>query len=79
MADGLFGLRHHLVIGRNNDNNNIGDFGTPGTHGRKSFVARCIQKGNVFVVWKGHFISTDVLCDSPRFASDHIGLADIVK
>ena len=79
VADGLFGLGHHLVVGRNDNDDNVGDFGTPSTHRRKSFVARCIQKGNVFVVGKGHFIGTDVLRDTPRFAGNHIGLADIVK
>ncbi len=48
MGDGFFCLRHHRIVGGNHDNRNVGGFGTTGTHGRKCFVTRGIEEGDLF-------------------------------
>ena len=47
MRDGLFGGRHHAVVGGNDDNGDVGYLCTAGTHGRKGLMTGRIQERNV--------------------------------
>ena len=79
MSDCLLGSRHHRVIGSDDDDGNIGSLGTTGTHGGKCFVTRSIKEGYLATTLQGHTVSTDVLGDTTRLTSNHIGIADIVE
>ena len=79
MTDGLLSLWHDVVIGSNDNNGNIGDLSTTGTHGSERLVTWRIEEGDVLAVLHLHVVSTDVLSDTTGLTSNHIRLADIVE
>src|SRR5665647_1386955 len=79
MVDGFNGLWHHIIVSCNDDDDNVGDFGTTGTHGGKGFVTRCIQEGDFTTVIQRNVISTDVLCDTTGFTGNNIGATNIIE
>ena len=79
MSDGLFGGRHHRVISRNNDDGNIGNLSTTGTHGRKSLMAWCIEECNLTTILQFHVVGTDVLGDTTSLTSNHVCVTDMVE
>ena len=78
MVDGLLGLRHHAVVGRNHQNDHVGGSGATGTHRRESGVPRRVDEGDVAVL-RVHVIGTDVLGDAPGLAGHHAGVADMIE
>ena len=78
MVDGLDGLRHDAVIGRHDDDRNVGDGGAAGTHGRKGFVARRVEERDLLAV-QLDAVGADMLGDAAGLALDDVGLADIVQ
>ena len=60
VVDGFNGLRHHAVVRRDNQNNDVGHLCTTGTHGGKRFVTGRVNKGNTAAV-DGNLRSTDGL------------------
>ena len=79
MVDCLDGLRHHCVIGCDNDDGQVGELGTSCTHRREGLVSRGVEEGDLPAVGENHVVCSDVLCDSSGLSRDHIGLADIVQ
>ena len=79
VVDGLFRLRHDVVIGCNDDDSNVGDLCTAGTHGRKGFVTRRIQEGDVSAAIERHVVGSDVLRDTTRLTGNNVGVADVVE
>ena len=79
MVDSLTCLGHYGFVGGNYDDRHIGDAGTAGTHGRKGFVARCVEEGDLFPVGTEHLISADMLGDTSSFAGHHVGTPDKVE
>ena len=82
VVQSLDGLRHDAVVGRDNENRDVGGLGTTGTHGGKRFVARGVNEGDGAFdafVHGVNLVRTDVLRDSTGFASDNICLADAVE
>ena len=79
VVDGFLGLRHDVVVGSNDDDGNVGDLSTTGTHSRESLVTRSIQEGDVAAILQLHVVGTDMLCDAARLTCDDIRLADIVE
>ena len=78
MVDRFYRLRHHTVIGSNNQNGNICRACATHTHSRKRLVSRCIQEGNLLPVHLYH-IGADMLCDSSGLSVDHIGVTDCIQ
>ena len=79
VVDRLYCLRHHAVVGGDNQHDNIGDFGTTGTHGCERGVARCIDKGNPSARRGGYLIRADMLGDAAGFARSHLTRTDGVE
>ena len=79
MIDGFYCLWHHTIICRHNENDDIGYAGTSGTHCRKSFVARRIEKTNFTTITYFDVIRTNMLRNAARFTFHHIGLSDIIQ
>ena len=79
MVDGLDCLWHDRIIGGYNDDRQVGELCTTGTHGCKGLVTRSVEEGNPASVGEYHVVCTDVLCDTSGLACDHIGLPDIVE
>ncbi len=79
MVDGLDGLRHDIVISSDDNDTEVGHFGTAGTHGGEGLMARSVKEGDVAAVREFHVIGTDMLGDAAGLACDHVGIADIVE
>ncbi len=78
MADSLHGLRHNTVVCSHHENGNIRCIGSAHTHCSKCFMARCIQKCNLFSVTLYH-ISADVLSDASCFPVDDMSIPDRIQ
>ena len=78
MMDCFTGLRHHAVIGSNNQNNNVGCLGTARPHGGERLVARGIKEGHHATLCFD-VIGTNVLGNTTRFTGSHLGTSNIVK
>ena len=50
MVNGFLGLGHDVVICRYNDDRNVGDLGSSGTHGSESLVTWCVKEGNALAI-----------------------------
>ena len=78
MIDSFHSLRHHAVIGSNNQNRNICGISATHTHSGKRLVSRCIQESNAPTV-NIYSIRTYVLCDTSGFFIRHICLTDCIE
>ena len=78
MVDCFNRLRHNTVIGRYNQNCDIGSLGTAGTHCCKRFMTWSIQECDLAIIRRNH-ISTDVLRNAAGFNAGDRRLADIVQ
>ena len=79
MGDGLLGGRHHRVVGCNDDDGNIGDLSTTGTHGGECLVTRGVEESDLSAVLQFHVVGTDVLRDTTGLTGNHVGIADEVE
>ena len=79
MGDGLLRLRHHVIVGSHNDDGDVRHLGTTGTHGGERLVTRRVEEGNPATILHLHVVSTNVLSDTTRLASNHVGLTDVVE
>ncbi|MNQ64530.1 hypothetical protein D3C85_789580 [compost metagenome] len=75
---GFLGLRHHAVVGRHHQDDDVGGLGTTGTHGGKRCVARGVEEGHHAAVGF-HVVGADVLGDATRFTGRHLGAANVVE
>ncbi len=78
MRNGLFGLRHHAVVGCHNEHDDVGNLRAARAHSRERFVARRVDEHHPALAYM-RFIRADVLRDSARFAGGHFGFADCVE
>ena len=82
MVDRLDRLRHHAVIGRDDDDRDIRRLGTTSTHGGERLVTRGIDEGDRAVDtvdFGGHLVRTDVLGDTAGLGLSDLGGADAVE
>ena len=79
MVDGFDGLRHHIIVGRHNNNGDVGNLRTAGTHGGKCFVARGIEEGDFAAIFEFNIVGPDMLGNTARFAGNYIGFTDVVE
>ena len=78
VGDRFLGLRHHAVVRRHHQDDDVGRLGAAGTHGRERFVTRGIQEGD-HAARRVDVVSADVLRDAAGFARRHLGAADVVQ
>ena len=67
MGNRLFGLRHHAIVGRHNQNHNVGCRRTTRTHRGKRFVTWGIEEGD-HATRSFHVVRANVLGNPTRFA-----------
>ena len=79
MGDSLFRGRHHRVIGCDDDDCDIRNLCTAGTHGRKRLVSRCVKECYPTSVAQLHVIRSYVLRDTSGLTGNHVGVADVVE
>ena len=78
VVDRLAGLRHHAVVGRDDDDRDVGHLGAAGAHGGERLVARRVEEGDRLVA-DVDLVGADVLGDAAGLARDDVGLADRVE
>src|SRR5205823_4994071 len=82
MGDGLYGLRHDAVVGRNYEDRDIRDACAARSHGCKGGVAGGIEKSDLaLLAFMVHFnlIGADVLRYAAELAGNDVGLADSIQ
>ena len=71
-------LRHHAVIGRDDQHDDVSDFRAACTHGREGLVARRVEEGDDAA--RGfHVIGANVLRDAARLAGRHLRTSDVIE
>ena len=78
VRDRLERLRHHAVVGGDDQHRDVGDLGAAGTHGGERLVARCVEERQLPAVDLG-LVGADVLRDPAGLGVDDRGLADRVE
>ena len=78
MIDGFARLRHHAVVGGDDQDHDVGDLGAAGAHERECFVAGRIEKNDVALV-DGDVIRADVLRDAAGFTLGDTRFADRIE
>ncbi len=78
VVDGFFRLRHHAVIRRHHQHNDVGDLRSACTHPRKRLMARRVHENHRAVVYD-HFVRADMLRDAAGFARGDVSLANRVQ
>ena len=78
MGDRFLRLRHHAVVGGDDEHGDVGHLRASCAHGGERLVARSVEKGDLPPVVL-HLIRADVLRDPARLRLDHRGLADRVE
>src|SRR6266849_682812 len=71
-------LRHHAVVGRNHEHDDVRYLRAARTHPRKGFVARRIHKHHALFAHL-HLVGADVLGDASGFARRYVLLADGIE
>ena len=66
VIDGFERLRHDAIVGRDNEDHDIGDLGAAGAHAGERFVAGSIDEDDLLAVLFD-VISADVLGDAAGF------------
>ena len=79
MIDRFFRLWHYVVIGCHNNDRDIRNFRTTGTHSCKRLMPRSIQECNTTSVFQLYVVSTDVLCNTSGLTGNYIRLTDVVE
>ena len=80
VVDRLDGLRHHAVIGGDDQDHDVGDLGAAGAHRGERGVARRIDEGDLLAAFgRGDLIGADMLGDAAGFAGHHVGMAERVE
>ena len=79
MINRLYGLRHHVVVGGNDDNHKVGHLGAAGTHSRKRLVTGSIEECDMAPVGQLHIIRTYMLGDTACLTGNNISFANIVE
>ena len=79
VVDRLGGLRHHRIVGRHHQDNDVGDRGAAGAHLGERFVAGGVDEGDLLAARHRHLIGADMLGDAAGLARRHVGLAQGVE
>ena len=74
----FFGLRHHAVIGCDNENDNVGDLGAARAHRRERLVTWRIEESN-HALGRGHVIRANMLGYATGFTGSYAGATDGIE
>ena len=78
VIDGFLRLRHDAVVGRDDEDDDVGHLRAAGTHHRERLVARRVEEDDLPAALLD-VIRADVLRDAARFAAGDVRLADGVE
>ena len=78
VVDRLYRLRHDTVVSRDNEDRDIRDLSTAGTHGGERLMAWGVEEGDISVV-DVDTVRTDMLGDAARLGRGNVRVADIVE
>ena len=78
MRDRLARLRHHRVVGGDDEHRDVGDLRAAGAHGGECFVARRVEERDLPAV-DVDLVRADVLRDAARLGVDDLRVADRVE
>ena len=78
VVDRFDGLGHHAVVGRDHEDDDVGDLGAARAHRGEGLVTRGVEEGDRSAV-PGDLVGADVLGDPAGFAGDDVGLSDPVE
>ena len=78
VVDRLNRLRHHAIIGRHDQNDDVGRLGAPRTHGRKRLVTWRIEEGNN-PTRRLDVVGADVLGNSAGLTCRHLRATDRIE
>ena len=80
VIDRLDGLRHHAVVGGNDEDDDVGNLGAAGAHRGERGMARRVDEGDLLAAFRrGDLIGADVLGDAAGFARYHVGVAQRIE
>ena len=79
VGDRLDRLRHDGVVGRDDQDDDVGHLGAAGAHRRERLVARCVEERDRASLLRHDLVGADVLRDAARFPGHDGGLADVVE
>ena len=82
VVERLGGLRLHAVVGRDDQDREVGGLRTAGAHGGERLVTRGVDEGDLpllAVDLRRHLVGTDVLGDAAGLLGDHVGVPDRVQ
>ena len=79
VVDRFARLRHDAVVGRDDEDDDVGDLGAAGAHQGERFVAGRVEEDDAAAVADVDVIRADVLRDAAGFALGDLGLADGVE
>ena len=78
VADGFLGLRHHAVVGGDDEHGDVGDIGAASPHLGEGFVARRIDERDLPARFFD-LVGADVLRDAAAFAAGYVDADDFVQ
>ncbi len=78
VVDRFHRLRHHPVVGRDDEHDDVGDTRTSRPHSGEGFMAGSVDESQQ-VTLPFNLIGADVLSDATGFAGSHVRLADPVE
>jgi hypothetical protein len=80
VAQSLEGLRHHAVVGRDDQDDEVGGLSAAGSHLGEGSVARGVDEDDLTVSFPAvHPVGADVLRDAAGLAGRHARLSDVVE
>ena len=78
VGDRFLGLRHHAVVGRDDQDDDVGHRGAAGAH-RVNASWPGVSRKVIVPLRRLHPVGADVLRDAARFAAGDVGRADSVE
>ncbi len=78
VVDGFDRLGHHAVVGGDNQDDDVSNFGAARSHRREGLVTRRVNEGNGLAL-PLHLVGPDVLGDAAGLIGRHVGLSNFVE
>ena len=79
MVNSLSCLRHHTIIRRDNEDDDIGDLSSTSTHRGERGVTRCIDEGDRTTIFGDNSVRSDVLGNSTRLFGGNRCASDSIE